>query len=327
MLGPPSEGILRLTRRPPKNVTLQHKNLFEREYAAEFSDFQTATARHLRVDALAQIVSPESVRSSLPRRQRASRAARVRAEFGYVPKVVPESVILTDSWSGNYFHWFGDVLQRLEFLAANDALPESPLLLPIHAQNAFARESLERYGVVPYVLQRHRLYHTERALFVHGGPSSGNYSPDLMARIRTRFVDNAPSNRSRSLYISRRLASRRVVNEADLTKALAPLGYETVLLEGRSLREQVELFSTARRVIAPHGAGLANMLWMSPGARVLEIRLADDSHNNCYFTLASALGIDYFYSLAKGSRWSRPSARPNLIADIDSLVSIADAMA
>lgn len=200
MLGPPSEGILRLTRRPPKNVTLQHKNLFEREYAAEFSDFQTATARHLRVDALAQIVSPESVRSSLPRRQRASRAARVRAEFGYVPEVVPESVILTDSWSGNYFHWFGDVLQRLEFLAANDALPESPLLLPIHAQSAFARESLERYGVVPYVLQRHRLYHTERALFVHGGPSSGNYSPDLMARIRTRFVDNAPSNRSRSLY-------------------------------------------------------------------------------------------------------------------------------
>lgn len=37
------------------------------------------------------------------------------------------------------------------------------------------------------------------------------------------------------------------------------------------------------------------MLFMSPGAAVLELRHQTDRMNNCYFTLASALGLKYFY--------------------------------
>jgi len=52
-------------------------------------------------------------------------------------------------------------------------------------------------------------------------------------------------------------------------------------------------------LIGIHGAGLTNILFMPKGASVLELRRKDDSHNNCYFSLASALELNYFYQLCE----------------------------
>ncbi len=43
------------------------------------------------------------------------------------------------------------------------------------------------------------------------------------------------------------------------------------------------------------------MLFMREGQQVLELRRRGDAHNNCYFTLASAMGHDYYYLLCDGS--------------------------
>ena len=56
-----------------------------------------------------------------------------------------------------------------------------------------------------------------------------------------------------------------------------------------------EFFSDVKILIAQHGAGLTNMLFMQPKSRVIEIRNLNDSHNNCYYSLASALDIEYQY--------------------------------
>ncbi len=53
--------------------------------------------------------------------------------------------------------------------------------------------------------------------------------------------------------------------------------------------------SGARYMVSNHGAGLTNMLFMKAGGRVLELRHESDRINNCYFTLASALELDYLY--------------------------------
>lgn len=37
---------------------------------------------------------------------------------------------------------------------------------------------------------------------------------------------------------------------------------------------------------------------MPEGKTVVELRLARDAHNNCYFSLASALSLRYYYLLA-----------------------------
>ena len=42
-------------------------------------------------------------------------------------------------------------------------------------------------------------------------------------------------------------------------------------LEQVLLRDQVELFARAKVLVAQHGAALANMIWMKPGGRIVEI--------------------------------------------------------
>jgi len=103
----------------------------------------------------------------------------------------------------------------------------------------------------------------------------------------------------RKLYISRsRAARRRIANEGALWPVLESQGFEFVHLEGRPFFEQVRLLAETSHLLSNHGAGLTNMLFMAPGTKVTEVRLRGDHHNNCYFSLARALELNYDYRLA-----------------------------
>ncbi|MGI8424385.1 MAG: glycosyltransferase 61 family protein [Chloroflexota bacterium] len=54
---------------------------------------------------------------------------------------------------------------------------------------------------------------------------------------------------------------RRVANEADVIRALRPLGFEVVHAERLTFAEQIRLFSEAAVVIGPHGSGMTNVLF------------------------------------------------------------------
>jgi capsular polysaccharide biosynthesis protein len=70
-------------------------------------------------------------------------------------------------------------------------------------------------------------------------------------------------------------------------------------------------------LIGLHGAGLTNMLFMREGGKVLELRNQNDAHNNCYFSLASELNLDYFYLLNQGN--TNDTHTVDIIVDIDEL--------
>jgi capsular polysaccharide biosynthesis protein len=81
-----------------------------------------------------------------------------------------------------------------------------------------------------------------------------------------------PSEARDLIYVARADASRRrLVNERELFESLSPLGFRWDVLAGMTLREQIAVFSRARCVVAPHGAGLANLVFSPPGTRVVEI--------------------------------------------------------
>jgi hypothetical protein len=62
-----------------------------------------------------------------------------------------------------------------------------------------------------------------------------------------------------------------------------------VELETASLRDQVALFAASRLVVAQHGAALTNMLWMAPGAAIVEINPM----------LPGTKFVDYFRDMAQ----------------------------
>ena len=76
-------------------------------------------------------------------------------------------------------------------------------------------------------------------------------------------------------------------------------GFTIILAEELSFTEQVAIFSNAEIIMGLHGAGLVNMLFMKKNCCVIEIRRHGDSRNNCFFSLASELDLNYFYHLAE----------------------------
>jgi capsular polysaccharide biosynthesis protein len=76
----------------------------------------------------------------------------------------------------------------------------------------------------------------------------------------------------RRIYITRRKATgRHVANEAELLATLQPLGFVSVVAEELDWLHQIALFHHAECIVAPHGAGLANLVFASPPVLVVEL--------------------------------------------------------
>jgi hypothetical protein len=102
---------------------------------------------------------------------------------------------------------------------------------------------------------------------------------------------SAAGPRRRRLYIKRG-AVRRVANTDMLEAFLKPHGFETLLLENMPAQAQIAAFTNAEWVIAPHGAGMANMVFCPAGTRIME--LSPDCEYRPYFWLfAEKLNLPY----------------------------------
>jgi capsular polysaccharide biosynthesis protein len=86
------------------------------------------------------------------------------------------------------------------------------------------------------------------------------------------FAPASPVTTGRRLFVGRPAsAKRRLLNEDAVLDLLVPAGFEPVLMEGRSVAEQAEVFVGADVVVAPHGAALANTVFCRPGTLVVEL--------------------------------------------------------
>lgn len=206
-----------------------------------------------------------------------------------------EALWVHDDWSGNYFHWLSDVLPKLVAWCKTDEpcrqvlLPQQLLLRP------YVSESLALLGFHGLGFNRPHL-HLNSLIVIGPTAPTGNFRSSLLNEIRDKLLEPVSKDATKSFYISRVDASKRfLVNEHQLAPILMSYDIQSVQLEGRSLAEQIELFRSCKLIVGLHGAGLTNMLWMPAGGHVIEIRRKHDSHNNCYFAMASALGHQYSF--------------------------------
>lgn len=95
------------------------------------------------------------------------------------------------------------------------------------------------------------------------------------------------------IFVSRARASiRRLANEEHLWAHLEATGFRRLTLETMPWHHQVAAFARARVVVAPHGAGLANLLFCRPQTRIVELFHPGYLHW-CFWHLASLCDMDY----------------------------------
>lgn len=229
---------------------------------------------------------------------------------------------IVDQWSSGYFHWLSDALSRLALIRAD--LQDEILLLPHqYAQIDYVQASLKSFDVNVEYIAPHEVVRCKLLLLPTPIAPSGHFREEIIRDVRQQLLDyftEPATAHARRVYISRaRAPKRRIVNEAEVSAALSKFDFEIIHAEDLGFAEQVRLFSQTRYLVSNHGAGLTNMLFMQSGGSVLELRHKTDRVNNCYFTLASALNLNYFYQTCDPVPDLEDAHTADLLVDIEQL--------
>jgi len=322
-------GISR--RRLPENFLPEDAKLFKHELEKEIPDTQLLELNNVYASSDGILFKgsrmlPQSFAfpANLEQWRRRSRWKFFSTNYLWRKKRTINDVAIwaTDDWSNGYFHWLMDVLPR--FYAMRNRLPELVLLLPEELKTKdFVQSTLRDFAFksVRYIPADEVFYCRRILLPTHTAPS-GHYNEALIKAVRSVLLESRTQpaeTMARRVYVSRaRARMRKLANEGEVINLLHDSGFETVYAEDLSFDEQVRLFADTRYLIANHGAGMTNMLFMPVGSKVLELRHHTDSINNCYFTLASALDLKYFYQTCEPADTPDPHDA-NLTVEIEKL--------
>lgn len=210
--------------------------------------------------------------------------------------------IVSDYWYSGYFHWITDTLPRLLFLLKSrpDCIP----MIPSDKKLSFIEKSLLPFRFRKVVfLEKDEYIFTKRLLLINHTASTGNYNEEMIREIRKLFRFHFEPTNSQNfdkIYVSRsKSGRRRVINELAVSTLLNEYGFVTLHFEDFSFEEQIKMASQAKVLIGLHGAGLTNMIFMAEQASVLEFRPENDDSNLCYYALASALHLKYYYQFGQ----------------------------
>ena len=297
-------------RKLPVNFNEAHRTLFEQALQREIPPSRLLRFRNIRVSPEGLLfngtkILPESFAFPTQLQQWKFRSVAKFFASNYVlrrrRRIDREVLWITDYWSNGYFHWLADALSRL--YVVRDRLADPDLLLPAGYQDLdFVTSSLEAFGVKKVeFIGPSEVVECESLLMPSHTAPSGQYNEEIIQGVRKVLLSAyGDSDQGQKIYISRRNAlKRRIVNEHEVSEILSRFGFRTIHAEDLSFAEQVQICSSARCLVSNHGAGLTNMLFLPETGSVLELRHQADDINNCYFTLASALNLNYFYQTCR----------------------------
>lgn len=226
---------------------------------------------------------------------------------------VSKGLWITDDWSGAYFHWITESLTPL--IATSLYQSSWPVLLPSWLKSKqFVVESLSYLGYKYIFLPQGCITNVKKLISSSRTAPTGNYEPLVLSSLRSAFLKNSKAIMTSDLkdYKDKNLSTivwitrlhqhfRCAINETQVNHFLCSQGVTVLAAERVSLHEQVKIFKSAKVIAGFHGAGLTNMLFMNPGSSVVEVRQPGDAENNCYFSMAAALQINYYYLFASSN--------------------------
>ncbi len=235
----------------------------------------------------------------------------------------------------NFYHWCFQCLQGIALLrsvAREQGLDYRIVLPPL---DGLRRHSLALLGIGDdecVTLPADRFLSGVSLMYSSATCSDYTFQPSerligLLDGYRRRCMDAADPNLPTRFYLSRRDAPKRraLRNEAELAEALAARGCPELVMSELSLEDQVGAFARAECIVAPHGAGLVNLMFAPPGARLLKI-MAENYRHGHFFRLAQVRGMSYSQVLARVAQVDPNDERhgSELEVDIDKVLRTLD---
>ncbi|MBW4666038.1 MAG: glycosyltransferase family 61 protein [Cyanomargarita calcarea GSE-NOS-MK-12-04C] len=209
-------------------------------------------------------------------------------------------------WTNNYYHTIIDNIPRFYLTCQQELIQnQTEEVKLIHSRYISEMDKffLSKF-ITPNVkitpVKKDKLYQIDKLIFsTFLTRDSIGYLPKAY---REEFVSKYTPKRLRKknhrIYISRESAynGRHILNEEELLKVINQFGFQKIILESMSISEQIELFYDAEAVIAPHGAGLTNIIF-SENIKVLELFPCPVITTHYYF-ISKSVGHTYQYCSA-----------------------------
>ncbi|MCW3083760.1 MAG: hypothetical protein JWP12_1126 [Bacteroidetes bacterium] len=265
-----------------------------------------------------------------------SAAANIRSNFfsfwnkiirNKVRPISGDCVVVSHSWFQNYYHWMTEIVPRL-FLMQEELTGKK---LIIHKNlSAFHHAVLSKFNFKEIIyIEDHEIakceqlsftsfpsHYTNRFLNAAAGPVKMielNVNEVLMREMKRWFIDTNPLLKNNKevknsrIFISRKKAGyRKILNEAELDHILEKAGFVKIFLEDLSFDEQVQALYNANVVVAIHGAGLTNILFMQPHTHVINF-ISEAHHEFCYLTMAHIAESNYAHINCRGTKKENPA--------------------
>jgi capsular polysaccharide biosynthesis protein len=236
----------------------------------------------------------------------------------------------------NYSLWLSEMLTRLQVVTRLHSLSDVQIVLSF--PKFMSQKAIDlRFRTLEYLgVPRDRVIvsdaeHTRcdllyfpRVNYRYRNHRIGQNLDEMTNMLRERIVGPAGTKPTDLLYVARSDASeRRVVNEAELIKALEKFGFKSVLGSTMEFEDQVRTYARARLVFGAHGAGLANIAFAPRGTPVIEVFPEGFVGRWMYRMMAYAKGHPYFADKVDTGLCNKTERRDHLV-DVDKCVRLVE---
>jgi hypothetical protein len=227
---------------------------------------------------------------------------------------VPGTVLslTTRGAAANYYHFMYDAIAR--YGVFEESLPGTKVdaVIVPHATR-YQKQLLELAGIEgPWLQPRANHTFTADRLLVPSTPNQALDAPrSAVSWLRKRLPATGNGDTPKRLYLSRgqKPLTRRYVEEAALMERLEKQGFTMIDPGTLTVQEQINAFAGAEFILAPHGAGLTNITFCSPGAKVMEMFAPSYVHLGLWNIAEAIDGVEYRYLVGEGNH---PAGKPML---------------
>ena len=302
-------------RKKPSNFNEDDKYLFEREFTKNLPNVVSISSKRSFVSPCAKLLNGLIFNSfQFNTDLKFSWLFKLYIKFFFylikIRKITRFDNILfiTNSHSSyNFFHWNLDVLQKLEFIdKIRDQILDSNLkiIIPNDHTDDYFKKTLQAFGINFYYQKKNEIILARNSILLPDIAPTGNFRKELILKLNTRMRNHWTNIKTinidkKRIYISRKNAQRRrLKNEDEIIPILKKHGFTIVDFDILNFEEQLSYILNCEILVGVHGSGLSHMLWMKQKSSILEIRTRNNRYDNCFFTLASDLDHNYFYTFA-----------------------------
>jgi len=241
-------NIQNVKRTLPKNLINEHINLFSKEFEKEFKEVEAKNLTNVYLFSSGicykngilfdLYFNTKDVGIKVKLRTYIKTALTLLTTFKTIK--IDKGIVLTDVHGSGFFHWFGDVLQKLEAIKSqNIDISAYIVLIPEKIVTEYVIETLKIYKITYRIISKQEKVVVKDLLYIPQITPTGNYRPQLMKNMRDTFKEYyGTTSKKKRIFITRSKApKRRIINESELLPILEKYHFDIIAMEELTFEE------------------------------------------------------------------------------------------